>query len=132
VSVPEDRVHATIGEDGFDRLASAFYALAERDEVLGPMYRAALAAHPGQTMEDARVRLRDFLVQRFGGPGRYSQARGHPRLRMRHMPFAIDAPAAERWIALMERAMGEAGIDEGVKATLRPYFRSTAMFMVNR
>lgn len=131
MSVPELDIYARLGEDGFDRLAGAFYARVATDDLLGPMYRGALG-HEGGSMEDARLRLREFLIQRFGGPGRYSQARGHPRLRARHMPFAIDAAAAGRWVAIMDGAMADAGIDEDVRATLRPYFVQTANFMVNR
>jgi hemoglobin len=63
---------------------------------------------------------------------RYVEQHGHPRLRQRHVRFVIDASGAERWIELMERAMGEVGLDEDVRETLRPYFRATALHMVNR
>ena len=52
-------------------------------------------------------RLRDFLIGRFGGPQRYIEQRGHPRLRMRHMPFAVNAAARERWLQLMTNALDE-------------------------
>lgn len=131
MSVPESDVYARLGEEGFDRLAGAFYARVPHDDVLGPMYRASLEREGGG-IEDARLRLREFLIQRFGGPGRYSDARGHPRLRMRHAPFAIDLAAAQRWVDVMEGAMADAGIEEEVRETLRPYFVATAKFMVNR
>ena len=64
---------------------------------------------PPQDLADAEQRLRDFLVGRFGGPSRYIEARGHPRLRMRHMPFAITPAARQRWLELMARALEEPG-----------------------
>ena len=82
-------------------------------------------------MEDAAGRLRDFLVQRFGGPARYSEARGHPRLRMRHAGFAIDQVAAQRWVALMESSLQEAGIQGEASALLRSFFGDAAAFLVN-
>ncbi len=129
--VPELEVYARIGEDGFARLVRAFYQQIPADDILGPLYQQSIAAS-GESMEHAERRLRDFLIGRFGGPQRYIQQRGHPRLRIRNAPFAIPAGSAERWIAVMERALLEAQIPEDVAATLRPYFRQTAMFMVNR
>ncbi|HBS29897.1 MAG TPA: hemin transporter [Phycisphaerales bacterium] len=123
-------LYMRIGEEGFTRLVRAFYAQVPDDDILGPMYSRSVQEH-GQTIGDAERRLREFLIQRFGGPDRYSQERGHPRLRMRHAPFRIDARGAERWIALMERAMEETNIGEEHRAILRPYFRATAAHMVN-
>lgn len=124
-------IYDVIGEDGFDRLTRAFYRRAMADDLLGPMYAAALKTS-GETVEDARIKLRDFLIFRFGGPERYIERRGHPRLRARHMPFAIDARGAERWIAIMGQAMDETALAPEVRTLIEPYFRQTAMFMVNR
>ncbi|MCW2957043.1 MAG: glbO [Thermoleophilia bacterium] len=117
-------VFQQLGEAGFDRLVTAFYARVSVDEVIGPMY-------PPEDLEGARIRLRDFLIQRFGGPSRYSDQRGHPRLRMRHGPFAIDRTAAERWLMIMRAAMKEVGIGPEVGQVLWPYFVSTATHMIN-
>ena len=127
----EQEVYARLGEEGFARIVRAFYALVPGDSVLGPMYERSLAGRSGE-MADAEERLRDFLIGRFGGPMRYVEKHGHPMLRQRHGRFVIDAGAAERWIAVMEQAMTEAGVEEDVRETLRPYFRTTAMHMVNR
>ena len=94
------------GEDGFARLVRAFYAQVPADDVLGPMY-------PRDDLEGAEQRLRDFLVGRFGGPPRYIEQRGHPRLRMRHMPFTVDERARDRWVLLMEPGAGSGGAAAG-------------------
>jgi hemoglobin len=120
----EGEVYARIGEDGFARLVHAFYAQVPADDVLGRMY-------PAHDLAGAEERLRDFLVGRFGGPPRYMEQRGHPRLRMRHMPFAIDTAARHRWVELMDRALVEAGLPDDAVAVLQPFFHHMASFMIN-
>lgn len=122
---PEDQVYARIGEQGFARLAAAFYRQIPGDDLLGPMY-------PQHDLAGAQQRLCDFLVGRFGGPQRYIAQRGHPRLRMRHMPFVIDAAARDRWVALMDTALAEAALEPASAATLRTFFADTATFLINR
>lgn len=121
----EDNVYARIGENGFTRLIHAFYAQVPDDDVLGSMY-------PKEDLSAAEQRLRDFVIGRFGGPQRYIEQRGHPRLRMRHMPFAIDQVARDRWVALMDRALDAVDLPDDVTATLREFFHGTATFMMNR
>lgn len=121
----EGQVYARIGEDGFARLVRAFYAQVPGDDVLGPMY-------PAHDLAGAEARLRDFLVGRFGGPPRYMEQRGHPRLRMRHMPFAIDMEGRNRWVTLMDRALVEAALPDDAAAVLRGFFHHMATFMINR
>jgi len=121
----EDEVYAAVGEDGFRRLVAAFYRQVPGDSILGPMY-------PKQDLEGAEERLRDFLIFRFGGPGRYIETRGHPRLRMRHMPFHIDGAARNRWVELMTRALEEAQFPPEPDAVLREFFASVATFLINR
>ena len=123
-------LYAALGEDGFARLVRAFYARVETDDILGPMYRQS-TARTGETLADAELRLREFLIQRFGGPHRYSAARAHPRLRARHIPFTIDKAGADRWVALMDQAMIDTEIPADSAATMRPFFRQVADFMVN-
>jgi len=79
----------------------------------------------------AEMRLRDFLVGRFGGPQRYIEQRGHPRLRARHAPFTIDQRARDRWLQLMNRALDETKLAPESDALLREFFASTATFMIN-
>ena len=120
-----DSVYAQIGEDGFARLTRGFYAQVPGDDVLGPMY-------PPEDLDGAEARLRDFLVGRFGGPQRYVESRGHPRLRARHAPFAIDQRARDRWLALMRRALDDAALPAESDAVLREFFDQTSTFMMNR
>ena len=114
-----------IGEDGFTRLIAAFYRQIPTDDLLGPMYR-------GRDLAAAEKRLRDFLIYRFGGPASYIEERGHPRLRMRHAPFAIDQQARDRWMALMRTALEEASLPRPAAEVLENFFDSTATFMLNR
>ena len=121
----EVEIFERIGEEGFARLVRAFYAQVPDDELLAPMY-------PRDDLAGAEERLRDFLIGRFGGPARYVERRGHPRLRMRHMPFTIDEAARDRWVRNMDRALDEAQLPEDVIASLREFFHSTATFLRNR
>ena len=121
----EDRIYSIIGEEGFERLISAFYSQVPTDDILGPMY-------PAEDLAGAEQRLRDFLVGRFGGPMRYIEQRGHPRLRRRHAPFAIDQRARDRWMKLMEGALKEANFPPEVSEYLRAFFEHTSTFMINR
>ena len=120
----EGEVYARIGEDGFARLVHAFYAQVPGDDILGPMY-------PADDLPGAEERLRDFLVGRFGGPPRYIEQRGHPRLRMRHMPFAVNMTARNRWVQLMDRALEEAALPADAASLLQGFFHHMATFMIN-
>ena len=121
----EGEIYGQIGEEGFARLVAAFYKQVPGDDILGPMY-------PADDLHGAEERLRDFLVGRFGGPPRYIEQRGHPRLRMRHMPFAIDSAARNQWVMLMDRALDESKLPDEVTALLREFFHGVATFMINR
>jgi hemoglobin len=119
-------IYEQVGEDGFARLVRAFYAQIPGDDILGPMYTE------DDDLEGAEVRLRDFLVFRFGGPQRYIEARGHPRMKMRHARFHIDRAARDRWILLMERALDETRLPEEVDQEIRVFFGAVATFLINR
>ena len=125
MDLTEEQVYERIGEDGFARLVRAFYSQVPTDDILGPMYPAA-------DLAGAEIRLRDFLVGRFGGPPRYVEQRGHPRLRMRHTPFAIDQRTRDRWMQLMSTALDEQGFDPEVKELMREFLAQVATFMINR
>ena len=121
----DEQIYNIIGEEGFERLVREFYRQVPNDEILGPMY-------PHEDLAGAEQRLRDFLVGRFGGPLRYIEQRGHPRLRMRHAPFPIDQSARDRWMQLMSNALDRSGFTEDVTDLLRTFLGNTATFMINR
>jgi hemoglobin len=123
--VQEQDIYPAIGHEGFERLVAAFYRQVPADDVLGPLY-------PADDFVGAEQRLRDFLIYRFGGPAAYIEQRGHPRLRIRHAPFAIGTAARDRWFLLMSRALDEAAFTDDVQHVLREFFASTATFLMNR
>jgi hemoglobin len=123
--VQELDVYALVGEQGFARLTAAFYRRVPDDDILGPMY-------PAHDLAAAEQRLRDFLVGRLGGPPRYIEQRGHPRLRARHAPFRIDQAARDRWLALMSEAIEEAALPAEAAQFLRVFLADMATFMINR
>ena len=125
IGMDEEQVFVLVGEEGFHKLVAAFYRRIPDDEILGPMY-------PRHDLAGAEQRLRDFLVFRFGGPPRYIEERGHPRLRARHFPFAIDQRARDRWMANMNAAIDEAGLAPEAVAVLRPFLDHIASFLINR
>jgi hemoglobin len=112
------------GEEPLRLVVEAFYDKVERDALLRPMYPADLA--------ESKRRLFFFLVQFFGGPSRYSEERGHPRLRMRHFPFAIDRRARDHWLEHMWGAIDETGIEEPARSMMRDYFERSSAFLINR
>ena len=118
-------VFSAVGEEGFARLIAAFYQQVPGDDILGPMY-------PQHDLPGAEERLRDFLIFRFGGPQKYIEERGHPRLRMRHVPFVIGQAERNRWIELMNNAFAEAKLPAEAEAMLREFFDGVATFMINR
>lgn len=109
----------------FRRLVDAFYSRVEVDPVLRPLY-------PEDDLAGARERLTLFLGQYWGGPDTYTQRRGHPMLRRRHMPFAIDRDARDRWVRHMGEAVAELGPPPPVAAALEQYFAMAADAMVNQ
>jgi hemoglobin len=111
------------GEATFRALVEAFYARVEADPVLRPMFPDDLEA--GKQYQFL------FLSQYFGGPTTYLAERGHPRLRMRHMPFTIDQQARDHWLAHMLAAIDEAGIAEPARTEMREYFERGSEFMIN-
>jgi hemoglobin len=121
----DTQVYSLVGDEGFTRLVAAFYKRIPADPILGPMYEK-------RDLTGAEKRLREFLIQRFGGPDYYSQERGHPRLRMRHSPFAIDQHGRDRWIELMEAALAETHLPPEAERPLRAFFHDAATFMINR
>ena len=95
-----------------------------------PAYRELRLAH-GNTLEEARQKLHWFLCGWLGGPQYYTERFGHPRLRMRHMPFAIGIRERDQWLACMDQAMGDVGVDPELRRRLAASFFQTADWMRN-
>lgn len=121
-------VHQLIGSDGIAALVRGFYAQVPADPILGPMY-------PPDDLAGAEARLRGFLIYRWGGPPDYIRERGHPRLRMRHAPFAVDQAARDRWMELMGRSIDQQvaqGMPADVADFIRAFLGDIATFLINR
>lgn len=115
------------GEAAVRALVDRFYDLMD----LEPAYAQLRATH-GSTLEDARQKLFWFLCGWLGGPQYYQERFGHPRLRMRHMPFSIGITERDQWLACMDRAMTEIGVDPLLHERLNQSFFQTADWMRNR
>lgn len=114
------------GEEGVKVLVDRFYDLMD----LESGYAALRAAH-GSDLTKARQHLFWFLCGWLGGPQHYTERFGHPKLRMRHMPFVIGILERDQWLACMDQAMGETGVDEALRVRLRESFFQTADWMRN-
>ena len=109
----------------FEALVGRFYAAVADDPILRPIY-------PDADLAPAQRRLTLFLAQYWGGPRTYDEERGHPRLRMRHFPFAIDAVARDRWLLHMRAAIAELDPPADVVDALEAYIAAAAEAMRNR
>lgn len=109
----------------FEALVGRFYAGVASDPVLRPLY-------PEEDLAPAARRLTLFLAQYWGGPRTYEAERGHPRLRQRHFPFAIDSDARDRWLVHMRAAIAELAPPPDVAAELEHYIDMAAEAMRNR
>ena len=113
------------GTPFFEALVGRFYDGVEMDPDLRPVY-------PEPDLAGARHRLTLFLIQYWGGPTTYEDERGHPRLRMRHSPFAIGPAERDRWLVHMRAAIADLAPPEDVAAELERYFSMAAEAMRNR
>ena len=113
------------GSPTFVQLTTEFYRGVAGDPVLRPMY-------PEDDLEPARERLQLFLEQYWGGPTTYSDTRGHPRLRLRHMPFHINADARERWLSHMTAAVDSLNLPPMDREELMDYLDRAAHAMTNQ
>ena len=113
------------GEATFRRLVARFYEGVAVDPVLRPLY-------PDDDLSAAEEHLRLFLIQYWGGPPTYSELRGHPRLRMRHAPFAIGPVEREAWLGHMRSAVESIELPRGVRDAFLEYFESASLAMINR
>jgi len=121
---PSSVFEAIGGEPAFRRLVDAFYAGVADDPVLRAIY-------PEDDLGPAADRLRLFLIQYWGGPTTYSDERGHPRLRMRHAPFAIGAAARDAWLRHMRAALDSLELTPQYDDVLWRYLTAAADSMRN-
>lgn len=117
-------VYQAIGEEKIKELTRYFYEGVESNEALRSIYPEDLAP--------AEERLYLFLLQVFGGPTTYSEERGHPRLRMRHLQWAIDDKMRNHWLNNMLNALDRIDVDQNVKELMMNYFVKVANHMINR
>ncbi|WP_051130791.1 globin [Nesterenkonia alba] len=122
---PNSFYHQVGGRKTFQKIVDVFYAQVAEDEAFRAMY-------PEEDLEPAKRRLLMFLEQYWGGPRTYQAERGHPRLRMRHMPFAIDAAARDTWLRYMRRAVEAAELSPMHEEILWDYLERAAHSMVNQ
>lgn len=124
-SQPASTLYERVGGAAwFETLTERFYTAVAADPVLRPVYPDDLAA--------AQQRLCGFLIQYWGGPSDYSNSRGHPRLRMRHMGFAIGMAEREAWYRHMAAAVKAGGLSADDESAMLRYFAGTSLQLVNR
>jgi hemoglobin len=111
------------GAAWFEQLTGRFYDAVGADAVLRPLYPDDLGP--------ARAHLCAFLVQYWGGPADYSAARGHPRLRMRHMHFAIGPAERDAWYRCMSAAVRAGGLGPDDEREVLAYFANAAAQLTN-
>jgi hemoglobin len=120
----EKGVTARLGQVGIRSLVTAFYQRIRTDDLIGPLY-------PADDWAGAEQRLADFLCFRIAGNPIYTETRGHPRLRMRHVHFKIGEAERDRWLLRMGEAMDDCQIDGEERAALDAFFEQVADFMRN-
>jgi hemoglobin len=112
------------GYETIHRIVEKFYEGVATDPVLRPLY-------PEEDLGPAAERFTLFLVQYWGGPTTYSERRGHPRLRMRHAPFAVTPTAKERWLVHFREGLDSVELTPEQDAQFWDYVTHAAQFMVN-
>ena len=113
------------GEETLRLLVARFYARVAVDPVLRPLY-------PDDDLASATEHLTLFLIQYWGGPSTYNETRGHPRLRMRHQPFAIGQAEREAWLGHMKAAVESLDVGPAVRKAMNDYFEVASRAMINQ
>jgi hemoglobin len=113
------------GEQTFRLLVGRFYARVAEDVRLRPIY-------PEEDLSSATERLTLFLIQYWGGPSTYNELRGHPRLRLRHQPFAIGQAERDAWLGHMTAAVNSLELAPAVRKALLDYFETASSAMINQ
>lgn len=120
-----DSLYARVGgQVWFDALVERFYEGVEPDPVLRPLYP--------DDLEPGKHHLALFLAQYWGGPTAYDDLRGHPRLRARHLPFAIGDAERDAWVRHMTAAVEASDADDDTRAEFLAYVRDAATFLINQ
>jgi hemoglobin len=112
------------GEAAFRLLVERFYAGVANDPLLRPLY-------PDEDLADAAEHLTLFLIQYWGGPSTYNEERGHPRLRMRHQPFAIGQAERDAWLGHMSAAVESLDLVPATRKAMIDYFEAASTAMIN-
>jgi hemoglobin len=124
----EETLYVKIGgENGVKTLVERFYQIMDTD----PKARAVRAVH-GPSLKEAQEKLYDFLSGWLGGPPLYLMKHGHPRMRMRHMPFPISSVERDEWLYCMQLAMDECGVGSVEQDAMRAGFRALAFKIQNQ
>lgn len=118
-------IYDLLGAEVLTAIVAGFYRAVPDDPILGPLY-------PEHDFAGAEQRLRSFLIYRFGGPPDYLRERGHPRLRIRHAPFAVDQKARDRWMQLMLASIDAQQLAPEVRDYLAQFLGDIATFLRNR
>jgi len=125
MSDPIGTIYKKLGSDKpFFRLVDFFYSQVDGDPILRPLYP--------DDLEAPKQHLALFLIQRMGGPTTYSDERGHPRMRARHMPFKIGIKEKDAWVINMNKALDDVHEFEPYRTLLKEYFEDFATFMINQ
>ena len=132
MEAPPTVYEAVGGQEFFDNLVNRFYDRVENDPLLRPMYP--------KNLQPSRARLAGFLAQYWGGPPLYSEKRGHPRLRMRHLPFAIGRAERDAWMAHMTASLGTTPMADGsdrplpseIRSLMFDHFDNAATHLINQ
>jgi hemoglobin len=121
---PKTTIYELVGgQETFFRLVTRFYSGVEKDPILRPMYP--------ENLEESIRWTALFLIQFCGGPAEYSEKKGHPRLRMRHLPFKIGVAERDAWVYHMKNAVESEITNSAAKEFLNTYFERTATFLIN-
>lgn len=120
----ENTIYQALGAENLTLLIDEFYDRVQKDPTISSLFKT--------DMEVVKQKQYMFLTQFLGGPALYNQTFGHPRMRMRHIPHAIDEKASEAWLVCMKEAIDTLPITEELKTILFACFPKLAKHMINR
>lgn len=118
-----ETIYERLGDDNLKQLVNTFYDKVLQNEILSPLFDTDI--------DVVKSKQFMFLTQFFGGPSRYTEKYGHPKLRMRHIPHKVTPEGAVEWLKCMEEAISELPIDADFKHEIFIRFPHAAKHMVN-